>query len=129
VTPRLDAIGIVASDLQASLAFYRKLGLEFGEAQDEHVEAVLPGGLRVMFDSEAEVRAFDPDWTPPESGQRMGLAFLLDSPEDVDALYQELVRAGHPGHKPPFDAAWGQRYAQVRDPDGNTVDLFARLDG
>ena len=25
----------------------------------------------------------------------------------------------------PFDAPWGQRYAMVRDPDGNGVDLFA----
>ena len=27
----------------------------------------------------------------------------------------------------PFDAFWGQRYATVRDPDGNAVDLFAAL--
>jgi uncharacterized glyoxalase superfamily protein PhnB len=27
----------------------------------------------------------------------------------------------------PFDAFWGQRYATVLDPDGNTVDLFAPL--
>jgi catechol 2,3-dioxygenase-like lactoylglutathione lyase family enzyme len=129
VTPRLDAIGIVVSDLAASLAFYGKLGLEFGEPEDEHVEAVLPGGLRVMVDTEAEVRAFDPDWSPPESGQRMGLAFLLDSPAEVDALYEELTAAGYGGHRDPFDAPWGQRYAQVHDPDGNTVDLFARLEG
>ena len=25
----------------------------------------------------------------------------------------------------PFDAFWGQRYAQVKDPDGNPVDIFA----
>ena len=30
---------------------------------------------------------------------------------------------------PPWDAFWGQRYAQVKDPDGNVVDLFAPLQG
>ncbi len=27
----------------------------------------------------------------------------------------------------PWDAFWGQRYAQALDPDGNTVDLFRPL--
>jgi hypothetical protein len=29
----------------------------------------------------------------------------------------------------PFDAFWGQRYATVRDPDGNAVDLFTARGG
>ena len=129
MTARLDAIGLVVADLGASIAFYGRLGLGFDDADAEHghVEATGPGGLRVMLDTEASVRSFDPDWSPPESGQRMALAFLLDSPDEVDTLYKELTEAGHRGHKEPWDAFWGQRYAQVVDPDGNTVDLFARL--
>jgi uncharacterized glyoxalase superfamily protein PhnB len=37
----------------------------------------------------------------------------------------ELLSLGYEGDKPPWDAFWGQRYAIVRDPDGNTVDLFS----
>ena len=33
--------------------------------------------------------------------------------------------AGYEGHKEPWDAFWGHRYAIVHDPDGNGVDLFA----
>jgi uncharacterized glyoxalase superfamily protein PhnB len=29
----------------------------------------------------------------------------------------------------PWDAFWGMRYAVVKDPDGNAVDLFAALPG
>ena len=39
------------------------------------------------------------------------------------------ARAGYDGHKEPWDAFWGQRYAQLRDPDGNDVSLFAPLEG
>jgi uncharacterized glyoxalase superfamily protein PhnB len=127
--PRLDAIGIVVADLETAMGFYGMLGLEFGELEHGHVEASGPGGLRVMLDTEEAVKSFEPDWSPPDGGQRMALAFLLDSPEEVDALYEELTGAGHEGRKEPWDAFWGQRYAQVADPDGNTVDLFARLDG
>jgi uncharacterized glyoxalase superfamily protein PhnB len=53
------------------------------------------------------------------------VAFRCESPEEVDLLYRDLVAAGAEGHKEPWDAFWGQRYAQVRDPDGTIVDLFA----
>jgi uncharacterized glyoxalase superfamily protein PhnB len=130
VTPRLEAVGLVVSDMQASLAFYRLLGVEIPESAEDHVEATVAGGLRILWDTEEVIRSFDPEWSPPEGGgQRIGLAFRLDSPEEVDSLYQELIAAGHRGHKEPWDAFWGQRYAQVYDPDGNSVDLFAPLDG
>ena len=45
----------------------------------------------------------------------------------MDATYARLVEAGYEGKKAPFDAFWGQRYANVVDPDGNVVDLFAAL--
>ena len=54
----------------------------------------------------------------------MALAFGCDSPDEVDKLYGELVGAGYEGHKEPWDAFWGMRYAMVHDPDGNGVDLF-----
>jgi uncharacterized glyoxalase superfamily protein PhnB len=44
------------------------------------------------------------------------------------AIGSELIAAGGAGHKEPWDAVWGQRYAQLRDPDGNAVELFAPLE-
>jgi catechol 2,3-dioxygenase-like lactoylglutathione lyase family enzyme len=128
---RLDAIGIVAQDLRRSLAFYRELGLEIPPDADNlpHVEATITGGLRLMWDPVETVRSFDPQWTPPSGGSRMGLAFLMDSPADVDQAYARLVSLGYHGHLEPFDAEWGQRYASIHDPDGNGVDLFAPLEG
>ena len=56
----------------------------------------------------------------------MALAFLCSGPADVDAKYDELAALGY-GHKGPWDAFWRQRYATVKDPDGNHIDLFAPL--
>lgn len=126
--PRLDLVGIVVGDMAAAVAFYRRLGLEFPEGAEHegHVEATV-GAMRVALDSEEVIRSFDPDWEPGGGGGRIGLAFLCESPAQVDALYRELIDAGYEGHKEPWDAFWGQRYAQVRGPDGNVVDLFAPL--
>ncbi|MYU01644.1 glyoxalase [Streptomyces sp. SID8350] len=127
MTPRLDAISIITAGLPASLAFYRRLGLAVpaGAESAPHVEAVLPGGQRVLWDTEDVIRSFDPGWERPAGGERLGLAFLCDGPEEVDALYAELTGAGHTGHLKPWDAVWGQRYAVVLDPDGCGVSLFA----
>ena len=128
MSPRFDLVGIVSADLAASLAFYRRLGLDIpeGAESEPHVETTLPGGLRLAWDPESTVAAFDSSG-PRNSNGRIGLAFRCDDAADVDAVYAGLVAAGAPSHLEPFDAFWGQRYATVYDPDGNTVDLFAPL--
>ena len=126
--PRLEAIGLVVRDIDAARAFYALVGLDVpaDEAGHGHVEAAA-GGLRIMFDTVETVRSYDPGWEPPAGGHRVALAFACDSPEEVDRVHAAVVEAGYRSHKEPFDAFWGQRYAQVLDPDGNPVDLFARL--
>lgn len=123
---RFDAIGMVTEDLPAALAFYRRLGLEFpdGAEQDSHTEAVLPGGMRLMFDSADVIRTMEPGWTK-QPGQNATLCVRCSSPTVVDEVYAELIGAGSPSAMAPFDAPWGQRYAGVLDPDGYQVQLFA----
>ncbi|MFI9628341.1 VOC family protein [Streptomyces sp. NPDC052042] len=127
MTPRMDAIGIITADLAASLAFYRRLGLDIPADADgsPHVEVVLPGGQRLLWDTEDVIRSFDPEWTSPRGGERLGLAFRCDGAAEVDTVYEDLTGAGYRGHLKPWDAVWGQRYAMVLDPDGCAVSLFA----
>ncbi len=66
------------------------------------------------------VRSFSPGWTAPTGSPRINLAFLLDTPAEVNALYEVLVAGGAESDVAPFDAQWGQRYATV-------LDLFAPL--
>ena len=123
--PQLDAIGIVSSDLSRSRAFYALLGVEVAEG-DDHVEATAPNGMRLMFDTESVIRSFRPEWTR-ETGNQVALAFACGNPAEVDETYARVVAAGFEGEKEPWDAFWGHRYAQLRDPDGVQVDLFAAL--
>jgi catechol 2,3-dioxygenase-like lactoylglutathione lyase family enzyme len=125
-----SAIGFVAADLSRTLAFYRALGLDIPLDADRepHVEVVLASGFRIMFDPESTITSFDPAWTPAAAGSpRTALAFECGDPAEVDAIYAAVLSAGFEGHLEPWDAFWGQRYATLRDPDGNGVDLFATL--
>ena len=127
--PTFDAIGSVATDMAATLAFYRRLGLDIpAEADgDPHVEVAVADGFRIMSDTVATVQSFR-DHQPPTGGRSVGFAFRCASATEVDEVFDRLTAAGHPFELAPFDAFWGQRYATVLDPDGNPVDLYAPLE-
>jgi catechol 2,3-dioxygenase-like lactoylglutathione lyase family enzyme len=127
--PTFSAIGLVVSDMDRSLPFYRALSFEVPDGAEDapHVEIPLPGGLRLMLDTEDTIRSFNPSWTAPKGSSRAGLALECADPAEVDATYQRMVDAGFDCHLAPWDAFWGQRYACLLDPDGNGVDLFAAL--
>ena len=125
-------IELVVSDMAATLAFYRLLGLEIPSSADSqpHADTELGDGMRLMWDTEDTIRSFDPGWSAPGgTGHRAALGFACDSPADVDAAWAEITGAGYEGHLAPWDAFWGMRYAVVHDPDGTPVDLFAPLSG
>ena len=127
MTALLNAVGIVSSDLPRTLNFYRLLGLDVPDLPDDgHINITLPNGMRLMFDSEDEMHKFRPDWVR-QTGNQVALAFECGSPAEVDAIYSRLAGAGSEEGKQPWDAFWGQRYAQLRDPDGVPVDLYASL--
>ncbi|MET0812791.1 MAG: VOC family protein [Microbacterium sp.] len=59
----------------------------------------------------------------PTEGDRFALWFYVD---DVDAAYDAWSAAGGSSVQPPADMPWGERVAQVRDPDGNLANLAAQ---
>ena len=70
MTARFDAIGLIVADMARSLAFYRRLGLEIPADADaeSHVQAALPGGTRMLWDTADMIRSFDPEWTTHFTG-------------------------------------------------------------
>lgn len=120
---------VFASDVTASLNFYRLLGLPVPDSDAPHVAVELPGGNTLSFDNEQTIAAMHPGWSPPSSSHsRVTLALGVGTPGEVDALFEKVTAAGHSGVLKPYDAPWQQRYATVADPDGNWVDLFAALE-
>ncbi|AIE85870.1 glyoxalase/bleomycin resistance protein/dioxygenase [Fimbriimonas ginsengisoli Gsoil 348] len=121
-------IGLTVHDMAESIRFYRTLGLDIPDPDGgPYHDVTLEGGIRLSWNSVEMMREIEPDWKEP-TGQRMTLAFLCESSAQVDTRHQALVDAGFTSHKAPWDAFWGQHYAQVLDPDGNIVDLFSPIE-
>lgn len=134
--PDLNQIDFVVRDMDASIAFYRALGVDIPESAIwrtpsgiHHVDLAMPGGTIVHFDSPALARVYDRGWREPEGrGSRNVVSFRVASREDVDRLHTKLTALGHPSAQPPYDAFWGSRYAIVEDPDGNHIGLMSPRD-
>ena len=122
----LDAIGIACRDIEATIKFYQILGFHFKEFGEGHFEGTTSSGLRIMLDSFELLRKINPEWQEPKT-PGVTLCFLQESPLKVDETHKKLIAAGYSSEKDPWDAFWGQRYASVRDPNGNQVDIFASL--
>ena len=113
-----------------SLAFYRLLGLDIPEGLNDemNVEITTPNGYTLSWSVEAMmIQVGGAKWQNLSAQGRVRVAFQCDSPHEVDATYARLTAAGHPSEAEPWDAFWGQRFAQMRDPDGCLVDIFAPL--
>ena len=134
--PVLNQLDIVVCDIDAAVAFYRRLGLEIPDhtiwrtaSGAHHVDLHLPNGFHLHLDSVALARHFNTGWPEVSAvGTKTVIGFAVESRDDVDKRYDELVAAGYMGRQPPYDTFWGARYAIVADPDGNDVGLMSLID-
>ncbi|HEY7530776.1 MAG TPA: VOC family protein [Gemmatimonadota bacterium] len=125
ITPHL-----FVRDAAAAIEFYRRA---FGAR--ELYRSPMPGGaglhaqLRIA-DSTVMVSDESPDHpelglASPETRGGASVALELYVP-DVDTAYRRAVDAGATATCPPFDAFFGDRYGQLRDPWGHVWALAQR---
>jgi len=133
-TPILNGLNLVVRDMDATIAFYRQLGLDIPDANIwctdsgvHHVEVSTPDGLDLDFDSEPLATQYDAGWIP-DTAARAIMSFSVATRDEVDERFAEMTAAGYAGQQPPYDAFWGARYAIVEDPDGNHVGLMSPVD-
>lgn len=132
----LHLLDLVTADIDATVAFYRALGVAIPETAiwktasgRHHVDITMPGGMSIHFDSPALAKVYNRGWQEPTgTGSRVVIGFRVASRDEVDRTHATLTDLGHRSSQPPFDAFWGARYAIVEDPDGNHVGIMSPLD-
>ncbi|MGE0485702.1 MAG: VOC family protein [Gammaproteobacteria bacterium] len=119
-------IGIIVSDIQASLAFYcDRLGLEKVQ------EMPLPFGTmhRLTF-GDSFIKLVDPKHVPPQGTlglhSVLGFRYITFQVGNIDALCDELTVAGIEFVIAKQELMPGVTIAMVNDPDGNIVEFVQR---
>ena len=121
-------VNLYTRDIEAGLHFYRDL-LGFAETFrtpadgiPEHVELQLNGFTVGLGTVEAARRVHGVEAAP--GSPAMVLVVWTD---DVDNAFAELVAAGVPVLQPPHNTGSSNRNALLRDPDGNLVEIVAKI--
>ena len=130
--PVPNLVTLVVTNMETTVAFYRRLGLEIGDAmpewEDVHRSTTTENGVGLDFDRADFAPAWNHGWKGSAGGAGVILGFSVTSREAVDQRYAELTGAGYRGQQAPYDAFWGARYAVIEDPDGNAVGLMSAVD-
>ena len=134
VKPVLGQLNLVSADPAASIAFYRRLGVDIAEAAiwrtasgTHHVNA-RSGEVDFELDSTSFAQVWNEGWrSRGDLPGRVVLGFRVVSREAVGEVYAEMTAAGYVGLQPPHDAFWGARFAIVEDPDGIAVGLMSPI--
>ncbi|MDQ2677276.1 MAG: VOC family protein [Actinomycetota bacterium] len=113
----LNAVTLVTTDMERSLAFYLALGFEVRDGRESPEFCSLaagPGHLNLQL---------VPGYRPP--AEVWGRVILWV--DDVDAVHGSAVDAGYRPSTRPEDAPWGERYFHISDPDGHELSFAAPL--
>jgi catechol 2,3-dioxygenase-like lactoylglutathione lyase family enzyme len=132
----LDQINLVCSDLGASLAFYRRLGVEIPDAAvwrtptgAHHASAAHQSpdqAIDFALDSTAFAQCWNSGWNGrPDLRGRVVVGFGVPTRTAVDDVFRDMISAGYRGLQEPHDAFWGARYAIIEDPDGIAVGVMS----
>lgn len=115
----LYMLGLIASDIEKSVEFYRRLGVDFPEDIEgkTHVRVKMGGDFTFFVNARGRLPELD--------DVRVIMEFYLEGRGAVDAKYKELVDYGYKSFKAPYVASIGMYFALINDPDGNTVLLSA----
>jgi predicted enzyme related to lactoylglutathione lyase len=110
----ISAITLATHDMARAVRFYRMLGFEISHGgSDAGLTSFRAGtGFLNLIAAPADRRW---SWW----GRTI---FYVD---DVDALYERVVAHGCQPQAAPRDAAWGERFFHLTDPDGHELS-FAR---
>ena len=107
---RISAITLRVSDMARSVGFYSDvLGLK-----------LLYGGPATSFSSLWTTGAKDPILNVEEGTAWQNWGRLIFHVDDVDEFWRYLKSKGFDPPSP-SDAAWGERYFHLRDPDGHEL--------
>lgn len=118
---------ITATDLQASLAWYRDvLGFTLAEEykQDDRLM-----GVRLMA-GHVQFLLTQDDFAKGRDRQKgAGLRFFCMTAQDVDRLAADIKARGGKLTQEPRDQPWGARDFAVVDPDGFNISISTEMGG
>lgn len=125
----LHMVGVIVDDMNRSVEFYRRLGVNIAEETVNSYHVPVEMGNMTFFLSSKKFNAkWDQGNSEASGGYRIVLEFYLESQEVVDKKYAELIAFGYESHLAPYVTPFNMYFAMVNDPDGNRILLSGEVE-
>ncbi|MBR6242748.1 MAG: VOC family protein [Ruminococcus sp.] len=123
---RLDGFGLFVDDMGKMIRFYRDvLGFEIKEAEDtSNVYLVKDGTLFLLYGRKdfENMTSRRYEYVKGLNGHSE-IALYVDTFDEVDAAFRDVVSKGATPVLEPATEPWGQRTCYIADPEGNLIEI------
>lgn len=123
---RLDGFGLFVNDMAVMIRFYRDvLGFEIRENEDaSNVYLVKDGTLFLLYGRKEfeNMTSRKYEYVKGINGHTE-IALYVDTFEEVDKEYNNVISKGATPILEPTTEPWGQRTCYIADPEGNLIEI------
>ena len=123
---KLDGFGLLVYDMAVMIRFYRDvLGFEIKESEDtSNVYLVKDGTLFLLYGRKdfEKMTSRKYEYVKGLNGH-FEIALYVDTFDEVDAVYDRVIKQGATSVLAPTTEPWGQRTCYIADPEGNLVEI------
>ncbi len=123
---KLNGFGLFVTDMAAMVRFYRDvLGFEIKEGEDAvNVYLIKDGTLFMLYERKnfESMTRRKYEYINGLNGH-FEIALYVDTFEEVDKRFAEVVSKGATPVLEPTTEPWGQRICYIADPEGNLVEI------
>ena len=118
---QLAMVVLEVRDLAASVAFYRRLGIDIADPVGDRPIVIhrMGSGVSLLLTT-SFASVYDPGFERPTGGYQQLLEFYVGEDALVDAAWADITGAGYRGRMAPRKT-FGPYAAMVEDPDGNVI--------
>lgn len=123
---RLDGFGLLVEDRGKMIRFYRDvLGFEIKEDEDtSNVYLIKDGTLFLLYGRKDFETMTDRKYEYIKGlNGHFELALYVDTFEEVDKAYADVISKGAVSVLEPTTEPWGQRTCYIADPEGNLIEI------
>lgn len=123
---KLDGFGLFVNDMGKMIRFYRDvLGFEIKEGEDtSNVYLIKDGTLFLLYGRNdfEKMTSRKYEYIKGLNGH-FEIALYVDTFEEVDKVYADVISKGAVSVLEPETEPWGQRTCYIADPEGNLIEI------
>lgn len=129
--PIITDVCLISTDIEAGIEFYtHKLGFTMRSRMPGFVDFEGPGVIVALWDAnQLATTTGIPGRAADQVGHGVMLACELDSPADIDRVYELYSSRGVDFYGPPKDFPWNARCVYFAGPSGEFWEFFAWYEG